>query len=118
MNPKIEVNEVTTKVLLYRIPELLRFRGFDRAALTTQILHAETRAITADDLRKLTVTERLEIHAALAVVGGSLLAMQNELPAVDIPHALKLIEDSIDACDDVALVPLIARLQPPNDSVH
>ena len=112
MNPRIEVNEVTTKVLLYRIPELLRHRGFDRAALCTQILHTEGRAITTEELRKLTVLERVQIHAALAVVGGLLLSMQNELPRVDIPHALKLIEDSINSCDDVALAPLIATLQP------
>ena len=118
MNPKIEVNEVTTKVLLYRIPELLRHRGFDRAALCTQILHTERRAITTEELRKLTETERVEIHAALAIVGGTLLALQNELPAVDIPHALKLIEDSIDCCDDFALAPLIASLQSPSNRVH
>lgn len=118
MNSKIEVNEVTTKVLLYRIPELLRHRGFDRAALVVQILHAESRAIAADDLRKLTVTERIEIHAALLVVGRELLELQNELSSVDIPHALRLIEGSVDACDDVALAPLIASLQPPSGSVH
>ena len=118
MNPKIEVNEVTTKVLLYRIPELLRHQGFDRAALLTQILHVEKRAIFPDELRKLTVTERAAIHAALAYVGKVLLDLQDELTAVDVPHALKLIEDSINACDDVALAPLIATLQPPSGSAH
>ena len=112
MSPKIEVVEVTTKVLLYRIPELLRHRGFDRAALCTQILHTEGRAITTEALRKLSVTERVEIHAVLAIIGGTMLRMQNELTAVDIPLVLKLLEDSIDACDDVALAPLIATLQP------
>ena len=115
MSPKIEINEVSTKVLLSRIPELLRHRGFDRAALCTQILHTEGRAISADDLRKLTVTERVQIHAALAYVGRGLLDLQNELTAVDVPHALKLIEDSINCCDDTAL---IATLQPPSGSVH
>ena len=118
MNQKIEVNEVTTKTLLYRIPELLRHRGFDRAALLTQILHIEGRPITTEELRKLSFTERIEIHAALAYVGKGLLELQNELTAVDVPHALKLIEDSIDCCDAVALAPLIATLQPPSGSVH
>ena len=118
MNPKIEVNEVTTKVLLSRIPELLRHRGFDRAALCTQILHVEKRAITTEELRKLTVLERVQIHAVLAIIGGTMLEMQNELPQVDIPEAMRLIEASIHACDDVALAPLIATLQPPSGSVH
>ena len=118
MNPKIEVIELDTKTLLYRIPELLRHRGFDRAALCTQILHTEGRAISADDLRKLTVTERVEIHAVLAIIGGTMLEMQNELPQVDIPEAMRLIEASIHACDDVALAPLIATLQPPSGNVH
>ena len=118
MNPKIEVIELDTRTLLYRIPELLRHRGFDRAALCTQILHAEKRAITADDLRRLTVTERVEIHAALALIGGTMLELQTALPQVDIPQAMKLIEDSIVACDDVALAPLIASLQSPSNRVH
>lgn len=118
MTTKIEVNGVTTKTLLYRIPELLRHRGFDRAALLTQILHAEGRAISAAELRKLTGAERVEIHAALAVVGKMLLELQDELSAVDIPRAIKLIEDSIDACDEVALGPLVAAMQPPTASVH
>ena len=112
MSPKIEINEVTTKILLARIPELLRHQGFDRAALAAQVLHVEGRAISPDELRKLTVTERAAIHAALAYVGKGLLELQNELTAVDIPHALKLIEGSINSCDDVALAPLIATLQP------
>ena len=118
MNQKIEVNEVTTKTLLYRIPELLRHRGFDRAALLTQILHIEGRPITTEDLRKLSVTERVEIHAALAYVGKVLLDLQDELTAVDVPLVLKLLEDSIDACDDVALSPPIASLQSPSNRVH
>lgn len=118
MNPKIEIIELDTKTLLYRIPELLRHRGFDRAALTTQILHTERRSITADDLRRLARTERVEIHAALAIVGGTMLQMQDELPHVDIPEAMRLIRDSIRACDDVAVTPLIAAMQPPTDGVH
>ena len=118
MSPKIEINEVTTKILLARIPELLRHQGFDRAALLTQILHVEGRAITTEALRKLSVTERVEIHAALAYVGKVLLSLQDELTAVDVPHALKLIERSIDACDDIATAALVATLQPPSGSVH
>lgn len=118
MSAKIEVNEVTTKLVLYRIPELLRHRGFDRAALCTQVLHAEKRAISAADLAKLTATERVEVHAALVFVGGTILQMQNELPDVDIPHVLKLIENSIDACDTIALAPLIASMQPAPDCVQ
>ena len=118
MNQKIEINEVSTRTLLYRIPELLRHQGFDRAALLTQILHIEGRPITTEELRKLTVLERVQIHAALAYVGKVLLDLQDELTAVDVPHALRLIEASIDCCDDVALAPLIATLQPPSGSVH
>ena len=116
MSPTNEA--VTTHIFISRVAELLRHQEQDRAALIAQRMYIEKRAITAVDVGTLTQDERISLHAALLIVGKGLLELQNELPSVDVPHALKLIEDSIDACDTIALAPLIASMQPAPDRVQ
>lgn len=56
------IETVTTRVLLSRVAELLRFRGFDQAALVAQVMCAEQRAFSQDEARKLSQPERIS-HA-------------------------------------------------------
>jgi hypothetical protein len=106
---------LTTNTLLYRVPELLRHRGFDNAAQAAQVLHVERRAITEDEIRKLTALERIEIHAAMLIVSEGVISLHDELAGVDVGLVARLLKDSMNALDFIALEPLIVSMQPRTD---
>ena len=110
MSNDAEMETVTTKVLLYRVAEILRSRGFNNAALVAQALFAELRPLTESECRKLTPAERIETHAAVLFVEVGLHSNCNELPTVDVPLVARVLAHTANTLDFLAVEQLIPAM--------